>query len=189
MYDLTRQNVTTADNAHTCAAAPNLADCGDFSVQTGEVRVKGIEIEGKISLTDRLNASLAYAYMDAEVTQSNDGYTGKTPTNTPRNMVSAWLDYTFNSGFFNGLTVGSGVRYVGRMYADDANAAPIPSYTLVDASVSYDLGVLAPRLEGAKLSISATNLADRRAVGGCTSASYCDYVAGRKIIGSLNVKF
>lgn len=189
LFDLRRTNVTTADNAHTCAVAPTLADCGSYSVQTGEVRVRGLEFEGKVSLTDKLNASVGYAYMDAEVTESNDGYQGMVPTNTPRHMASAWLDYKFDEGALSGLSIGAGVRYIGSMYANDANTAKIPAYTLVDAKLSYDLGALTQEMEGARLAVSVTNLADRKAVGGCFSSSYCDYVARRTIIGSLNVKF
>lgn len=189
LFDLRRTNVTTADNTHTCAVAPTLADCGSYSVQTGEVRVRGLEFEGKVSLTDKLNASVGYAYMDAEVTASNDGYQGMVPTNTPRHMASAWLDYTFGEGALNGLSIGSGVRYIGGMYADDANTTKIPAYTLVDAKLSYDLGALTQKMNGARLAVSVTNLADRKAVGGCFSSNYCDYVARRTIIGSLNVKF
>ncbi|WP_193067577.1 TonB-dependent siderophore receptor [Halomonas sp. 3D7M] len=189
LYDLKRTNVTTADNEHTCAAAPNLPDCGNFSVQTGEVRVRGLELESKISLTEKVNASFGYTYMDAEVTSSNDGYEGNRTTNTPNHMASAWLDYTFREGVLDGLTLGGGVRYVGSMYADDDNLKPIPAYTLGDAMLAYELGRLSPNLDGSKLAVSVTNLADKKAVGGCTSASYCDYVDGRSIIGSLKIKF
>ncbi|MCX8999740.1 TonB-dependent siderophore receptor [Rhizobiaceae bacterium BDR2-2] len=189
LFDLRRTNVTTADNAHTCAMAPTLADCGSYSIQTGEVRVRGLEFEGKVSLTDKLNASFGYAYMDAEVTSSNDGYEGKVPTNTPRHMASVWVDYRFDQGALDGLMIGTGVRYIGSMYADDANAAKILAYTLVDAKLSYDLGALSEKMDGARLAISVTNLVDRKAVGGCFSANYCDYVARRMVIGALNVKF
>ncbi len=189
LYDLRRQNVTTADDEHTCAVAPDLADCGSYSVQTGEVRVRGVEFESKVSLTERLNASFGYTYMDAEVTKSNDGYEGNAPTNAPKHMVSAWLDYTFDTGVLDGLTLGGGARYVGGMYADDDNLKSIPSYTLFDAMIAYDLGRLSKNLEGSKLTVSATNLADKKAIGGCFSSSYCDYVDGRSVIGSLKIKF
>lgn len=188
-YELTRRNVTTADNLHSCANAPLLPDCGSYSVQTGEVRVRGVEFEGKVSLTERIDASVAYTYMDAEVTESNDGDLGKRPTNTPMHMASGWLSYHFGDGWLRGLTIGAGTRFVGGMYADGDNRNRIKSYTLVDAMLNYDLKALAPQLDGASVQINATNIADRKAVGGCWSESYCDYVAGRSVIGSLRVRF
>ncbi|MBS7813626.1 TonB-dependent siderophore receptor [Roseococcus pinisoli] len=188
-YQLTRQNVTTADNAHTCAAAPGLANCGNYSVQTGEVRVRGIEADIRLSLTEGLGAILAYTYMNAEVTRSNDGFTGKRPTNTPNQMLSGWLSYRFGQGPLRGLMLGGGARFMGPMYANDANTTRIPGYSLFDASASYDLSRFGRQLEGVSVQLTATNLADNRAVGGCWSASYCDYVPGRTVIGALRYSF
>ncbi|ATJ91832.1 MULTISPECIES: TonB-dependent siderophore receptor [Acetobacter] len=189
LFNLERTNVTTADNSHTCSAAPQLSDCGNFSVQTGKVRVRGVELEGKISLTNELNATIGYTYMDARVTRSNDGYQGNIPTDTPNNMVTSWLDYRFSSGAMKGLSIGGGARYMGRMFADGANAMRIPDYVLVDGMISYDFATVPSPWKHLKLTLSATNLADRKAIGGCLSSSYCDYVGRRTISGSIGMKF
>ena len=46
------------------------------------------------------------------------------------------------------LGIGAGVRYVGESYGDAGNTFVIPSYTLFDAAMSYDLRLYAARSEG-----------------------------------------
>lgn len=189
LYNLTRTNISTTDEAHSCANAPELSDCGDYDTQTGEVRVRGLELEGKFQLTKQWDTRLSYTWMDAETTKSNDGDQGKRPTNTPKYMASAWLNYHVNQTWLNGLTLGSGIRYIGTMYADSANTSRIPATTLIDAMASMDLSTVTPALKGAMLSVSVTNLADRKVIGGCTSATLCDYVPGRSILGTVSYNF
>lgn len=58
------------------------------SVQTGEVRVRGIELEGHASLTNNLDVVASYTYTDAKNTKSNSDNLDKAPTGIPRNMAS-----------------------------------------------------------------------------------------------------
>lgn len=46
---------------------------------------------------------------------------------------------TSKPGPLDGLTVGSGVRYVNGVTSDRMNTHTLPSYTLVDLAVGYDL--------------------------------------------------
>ncbi|WP_245269971.1 TonB-dependent receptor domain-containing protein [Nitrobacter hamburgensis] len=46
------------------------------------------------------------------------------------------------------FTLGAGVRYVGKSYGDAGNTFVIPSYTLFDATMSYDLAYLRPDMKG-----------------------------------------
>ena len=71
-FDLTQENVITADPANR-----------GFRIQTGEVQVRGIELEGKFSVNDNLYVTGAYTYLDDEVTKSNNGDEGETPPTTP----------------------------------------------------------------------------------------------------------
>ena len=95
--------------------------------------------------------------MHAEVTKDTT-LKGKRLEKVPRHSASLWLDYAFSSG---DLRLGAGVRYVGNT-TNATNVDKIPGYALFDASISYELGNLFPALDGMKLSISATNLFDKR---------------------------
>lgn len=177
-YDLTKTNVSTTDPLHST-----------YSVQTGKVGVQGIELEAKFNLTDSLKTTLAYTLMSPEVKQSNTGNVGKLPTNTPRQMASAWVNYQFNQLGLNGFSVGMGARYIGKMYADDMNTKVIKPYTVMDAMMSYNLGHILAGVKNTQLSLSITNLTDKKVVGGCLSQTSCDYVPARTIIGSVNFQF
>lgn len=158
VFQITQQNVLTNDPINY-----------GYSVQDGEVRVRGLELEGKAKLTDNLDVIASYTYLDAEVTQDNPSEygtskVGTAPSGVPNNTASLWAYYTFRDGALNGLGLGGGVRYVGSSYAvmETVSGAQVsvPGYTLVDAALKYDLSAMDKRLKGATLSVSATNLFD-----------------------------
>ncbi|GAC1039365.1 TonB-dependent siderophore receptor [Pseudomonas sp. No.117] len=145
-YDLTQRNVTTAD--------PNNPG---FSIQTGEVRSRGLEVEGKAGLTENVNLIASYAYTDAEITKDTL-YQGNTPRAIPRHTAAMWVDYTLRGGLLDGLGIGIGERYVGS--SDNIqNTRKTPQYFLTDMTVRYDLARVG--LKGAKFSVTAQNLFDK----------------------------
>lgn len=179
LFHLTQQNVATADLAHT-----------GFSVQTGEIRSRGLELEAKASLTNGLNVTLAATFLDPEVTRSNTTNLGHRPIAIPRTMASVWADYTFQDGPVRGLGLGGGVRYVGRSAGDAVNLYSVPSYTLVDAMIRYDLGELSPNLRGMRVAINANNLGDEQYVSSCSRApNNCYYGLRRTVLGTLSYRW
>ncbi len=188
LFDLKRKNVTTTD----------LNNPG-FVVQTGEVSSRGLELEGKASLAEGLNATFAYTLLDTEVTSDNttttgiDGVTvarqGKALTRVPRHAVSAWLDYTFQDGGWRGLGLAVGLRYTGETYGDNANSFKVPAFALFDAAIRYDLGALGPQLAGWSAALNATNLFDKEYVSACSAAVRCFYGDGRSVYASLKYKW
>jgi len=193
-YNLTQQNVLTTDPADTA-----------FSTQTGEIRSRGVEVEGKANLADGLNVIAAYAYMDNKVTKASDedGSKGKTPVFMPKNTASLWADYSFGArdddgqwkpgiwagSWLSGFGIGGGVRFVDYTWGDAANTFKVPSYTLFDAAVGYDFAALSPKLAGARLSLNVTNVGDKRYVSGCVNALFCTYGEGRKILATLRYQW
>jgi len=177
-FHLTQQNLVTPD------PDPRRAALG-FSVQIGEALVRGIELEGKASLTEGLDLTTAYAYLDAKITQSNaPGEQGNRLALTPEHQASAWLDYTFQGGALTGFGLGGGVCYVGELFGDTTNSLEVPSYPLFDAAVHYDLGKVHQSLEGARLAVNLSNLLDREYLAQCDFAN-CEYGDRRTIYASL----
>jgi iron complex outermembrane receptor protein len=184
VFDLVRSNVTASDPARA-----------GYVTQTGEVTTRGLELEGKASLANGLNLTAAYTYLDAEVTSSRATATGinggvvalqgKEPVKIPEHSGSLWADYAFSSGTLRGLGLGSGIRYVGETNGDQANSFMVPSFTLVDAALRYDLVALSPSLQGWKTGLTATNLFDKEYVSACSAAVRCYYGTGRTIFASL----
>lgn len=167
-FDLTQTNVPSWNDAHTVQR------------QIGEVRVRGVELEGKFEVFDRLNATLAYSYWDGEITGDGDGsLVGNTPERVPQHIASAWLDYTIpGTGKLGDLTLGAGARYVGSTYGDAANTVKIGSHVVFDAMAAYKV------TDNVTLQVNATNLFDEKYVA--TSYYGTDFYGdGRAVFGTL----
>jgi iron complex outermembrane recepter protein len=181
VFDLTQQNVVTID------PISNLAS------QIGEVHSRGVEVEVKASVTDRLTLLASYAHIDPKVTKSLDVDIGKRPTWVPNDIAGGWADYTWHDGALNGFGAAFGMRYTGQTWGDKANTAlDIPSYTLFDAALHYDLENFDPRLKGARLSVNATNLFDKTYVSQCTSQAFddaCIYGLRRQVVATLRYRW
>jgi iron complex outermembrane receptor protein len=175
-FELTQSNVLTQD-----------PDAPTFQVQTGEVQIRGIELESKIALHQGLTLIGGASLLDSEITRDNDGNQGNDFASVPDQTASLWLDYEFQSGPLEGLGLGSGVRYVSARRGDNANLYQLPSYTLLDAAIRYDLGNLHESMEGARISLSGSNLADRVYVAKAETVSSANYGAARMI--QLNITY
>lgn len=183
-FQLTQENVTTPD--------PDPTHVG-FSVQTGESRVRGLELEAKASLHERLDLLASYAYMDSEVTRANAAagasLEGNELIQVPAHQGSLWLDYTLGDGPLQGTGVGVGARYMSASYGDAANSLEMPGRTLFDASLHYDLGKAASSLDGAELRLSANNLLDKRYVSYCQNTLQCFYGQSRTMLATLTYRW
>jgi iron complex outermembrane receptor protein len=180
-YQLTQQNVTTPDPTNT-----------SFNEQTGEVRMRGVELEGKVKLRRGLDLIASYGYTDSKITKANANGTGINNTGNrlafvPRNQAGAWLDYAVQSQALAGFSVGSGVRYLGENFGDNANVYHMPGVTLFDAALRYDFGKSNASLKGLRLAVNAANLLNKRYVTACLAAAGCYYGDGRSIY--LTVKY
>ncbi|UXY10392.1 TonB-dependent siderophore receptor [Kosakonia sp. ML.JS2a] len=153
----------------------------------GEIESEGLELEAVGQLTDNLRLQASYTYNDIRYTKSSAEEQGKRAVYAPRNQASAWLSYDVKSGPLNGLTVGSGVRYVNGITSDRQNTHTLPSYTLVDMAVGYDLTQVG--LKGLSAQVTVNNLTDKRYIAACNSLSYCYFGAERNIVGSLSYAF
>ncbi|BAV63074.1 methicillin resistance protein FmtA [Sphingobium cloacae] len=171
VYQLTQKNVVTDDPLYQ-----------DFSVQTGEIRVRGIELEGLVTLTQGLNLAASATRMDTKVTQSNTGTQGNRLNRAPKTMANAWLDYTFQKGSLSGFGLGAGVRYVASRFGNITNTVLLPSYTVFDGALHYDL-------DKWRVQLNANNLFDKRYVAICTSPDNCVYGASRTIVATLGYRF
>ncbi|MHB2095243.1 ferrichrome porin FhuA [Pantoea dispersa] len=181
VYQLTKTKNLTAD--------PNSLQ---FSVQGGEIRSRGVELEAKAALNANINLTAAYSYTDAEYTEDTL-LKGRTPVQVPKHMASLWGDYTFHETALSGFTVGAGVRYVGEskgLYASGPNANQnfdVAAYTTVDAALKYDLGRFG--LPGSTVGVNINNLFDREYVASCYRDYACYWGAERQIVGTATFRF
>jgi len=179
VYRLTQQNVLTPD--------PTNLPAESFQVQTGEVEVKGFEVEVVGRFNERLSFNAAYTWTDSEVTRSNGPDLGNELPVTPEHKVSALVDYTFQDGGLAGLGASFGVRYLGESAGNlAASYQPLvfinPSVTLFDGSIHYDR-------DDWRLALTASNLFDEEYVARCYSFANCFYGTRRVVTASLTRRF
>ncbi|MFJ5256145.1 TonB-dependent siderophore receptor [Pseudomonas sp. NPDC088414] len=178
VYDLTQKNVAVTT---TVGNTP-------ITSQTGEVKVKGLELEATSDVTDNLKVIAAYTLAKSEV-QKGD-YKGNRLQLMPNQQASLWTDYTWHSGVLDGFGIGGGVRYTGNTYGDQGNTwlGKANAYTVFDASVHYDLGRLDNSLKGASVAVNATNLFDKDYISTC-DGFYCYYGDQRSVVASATYKW
>lgn len=150
LFQIDRTNVVTTDPQHA-----------GFSVQTGDVRGRGLEFEGIWQIANGVSLEGGYAYTDGKVTHSNSGNVGFQLADTPRHRGNLFGRYDLP-----GLPVQlrAGFNYVGnRAYADTANVVlgpgllandvRLPAYTTADVGATY-------AFSRARLDLSLTNVTD-----------------------------
>lgn len=162
VFDLTRRNVPVASPSNPFA-----------QVQLGEVRSRGVELEGKVNVTEDFRLTAALTAYDLDITRDTDPTViGKTPFIVPEVMASASVDYTFRGGWYDGISLGAGVRYIGSSWADNQNTLKVPAAALADVKIGYEK-------ENWGVDLNVTNLFDKNYVASCQTALTCSYGEGR----------
>jgi len=166
----------------------------DFYRAVGQVRSQGLELEAHVQLSDSLKLLGGYTFTDIEYSKSmpslvsgNLDNKGNSPTQAPKQMLSLWADYNFHQGALDGLRLGGGVRYVGYSWVDAENSMKVPSYTLFDASVGYDLGKVG--LTGLDVRLNANNLTNESYITSCASLNYCYMGEERNVSATVSYQF
>lgn len=121
VYRLDRTNVAITD--------PN--DSSRSILVDGQ-RVDGVELGLTGNLTDAWQVIGGYAYQESEI-KTPGATNGHKIAQVPRNSVSLWNRYNFNSQW----GVGLGAVYQNAVYAHADNAVELPSFLRVDAAVYY----------------------------------------------------
>ncbi len=127
------------------------------SVQVGQQSSRGLEATVGLDLGAwRLDANAAILraryddFMDAEngVAVSRNG---NVPTDVPQRLANIWLSWKFKPQWM----ASTGLRYVGKRYADRANTLELPAYTTVDLALQWQ-----PRTD-LTLALHGFNIFDR----------------------------
>ncbi|MGR3889494.1 TonB-dependent siderophore receptor [Pseudomonas sp. 1152_12] len=179
VYDLTQKNVLVSS---TGAGGQSVTD------QTGEVKVKGLELEAVSDVTENLKVIAAYTLAKSEVQKGS--FKGNRLQLMPNQQASLWTDYTWHNGVLDGFGIGFGARYTGNTYGDQANTwlGKANAYTVFDGAVHYDLGRLDSSLKGAALKLNATNLFNKDYISTC-DASYCYFGDQRSVVASATYQW
>ncbi|GAA6615165.1 TonB-dependent siderophore receptor [Scytonema sp. NUACC26] len=126
LFDLTKTNITTLD--------PNNPV---FQIQTGEQRIRGVELFAIGQLAPGWNIIASYNYFDPRITSDNNFPVGNLLNSVPQHSASLWTRYIIPSGAWKGFGGGLGVYYIGDRQGDLANTFTLPSYVRTDAALYY----------------------------------------------------
>jgi iron complex outermembrane recepter protein len=126
-YQITKQNIVVSD-----------PDRPGFSLQVGEQRSRGIELDIAGEILPGWNIIASYTHIDAEITEdTRPEILGNQPSNVARNSASLWTTYEIQSGNLQGLGFGAGLLFAGDRQGDLDNTFTLPSYVRADAAVYY----------------------------------------------------
>lgn len=172
VFEITRENV----------AAPDPTD-DNYSVQTGEQRVRGVELDVSGTPLDGWQIIGNISALNAEVTKDTVIKTGNRLDGVPIMSGSIWSSYQLQEGPLRGLGFGAGVIAVGERQGDINNSYDVSGYARLDASVFYDIN------DKTRISLNGRNLTDRKyieTVAG-TDGNYAG--APASAVATLSVKF
>jgi iron complex outermembrane receptor protein len=111
------------------------------SIQTGEQRSRGVELDVVGQLASGLQAVANYAYTDAFVSRDNEIPVGNRLVGTPKHAGGVLLTYRIGSGQLRGMSVGTSIYGASQRYPTlPNNAAVIPAYGRTDLLLSYGRG-------------------------------------------------
>ncbi|MCR8718247.1 TonB-dependent receptor [Pseudomonas syringae] len=143
-FEITRENLATTDPIDTA-----------YSIQTGEQRVRGLELDVSGNIQDGWNVIGNIALLDAKLTKDSRLEEGARLEGVPIVSGSIWSTYQLQEGQLRGLGFGGGVFYAGKRYGDLANSYSASGYARTDLTVFYDLN------KNVRLSLNARNIFDR----------------------------
>lgn len=143
VYELTRQNITTADPANA-----------GFSVQTGEQRARGVELDLAGDLGSGWNLIASAAATSAEITKDNRFAVGNRIQGVPRTSGSLWVTREIRSGDWQGFGFGTGIFAASKREGDLNNSFRVPGYARLDASLFY-------RGKGWRTTLGVKNVLDK----------------------------
>jgi iron complex outermembrane recepter protein len=97
-------------------------------VAIGLTPIPQLAINANMALLDAQFDDLLEVAGDALVSRD-----GNQPPDVPELLANVWVVYMLTPAW----RLGGGMQYVGKRFADNANTVREPSYTLLDAFVSY----------------------------------------------------
>ncbi|MFW5972829.1 MAG: TonB-dependent siderophore receptor [Bacteroidota bacterium] len=168
-YNLTRDNFLQYDPSTW------------LQVQTGQVRSRGVEVEGTASLWMGLDVIAGLTQQNVEITESAvAAEVGEQPSQVPERTASLWASYTFPQAALRGVGLGAGVRHLGATYGDVPNTLEAPSATLADATIYYERN-------GLRFAVNVQNVFDEEYVAAAfmRTTPLVTFGPARQITGSI----
>lgn len=154
-YDITERNHLVPDPAQPLN-----------SIQAGEVKAKGFELQGNYNVVQNFTVSVAYAHNSSKVSGQD-----RQQDNIPKETASIFGTKSTRLRDDMVLRVGGGVRYVGHQISGDNSDFSLqvvtPSYTVVDALAALDY-------QRWTVQVNAVNLLNKYYYAACDTYGSCE---------------
>jgi iron complex outermembrane receptor protein len=124
----------------------------DFSLNVGEQRVRGFELQGDWQVFPRWTISGGYALLLSKITRSNDGDQGSRLGDVPKHGATLRTAYEIPQ---HALTLRAGLSHVSDRLLANGSSVQLRAYTLLDAGASVKIKTI-------DVDLTLTNLADKR---------------------------
>ena len=128
LYRIEKDDILTRDPANS-----------SITIQGGSQSSQGIELGGSIRPVRNWRVDGNVTFVDAQYDKFNESVSntlairdGNRPVNIPKTVANLWLNYGNNV-----WEAGTGARYVGERFSNNANTTRLPSYVVYDAMVAY----------------------------------------------------
>ena len=131
----------------------------NYMIQNGAQSSKGFEVELTANPFTGFNIVAGYAYNDSKMTHADPSIEGLRPAlSGPDKMLNFWMSYKFQEGKLKGFGAGFGGNYGSSSFQTNTTTRKviIPSYTMLDAAVFYDMGRF-------RIGLKADNLTSEKA--------------------------
>lgn len=143
-----------------------------YSLQLGQTRTQGVELDIRGEIVKGLNAILNYAYTDSKVTKDLDPTkVGAKVTGFSKHVSNGWLTYTIGDGALRGFGVSAGYTFLGDRSTwswATSNQKDLPDYFRMDGGIFW-------RGEKMTLNLNVNNLLDRYLYSGAPYANFYYY--------------
>ena len=134
VYQITKNNVLTADPEHSTGAM-------QYSRESGQQKTKGFELDLRGEIFKNLDLIVNYAFTEGKTTKDTDeSLVGNQVAGTTRHIQNAWLNYKIDNGRLNGVGFSLGYQYQVKRapwYISPDNSGMLPDYFRLDGGVSY----------------------------------------------------
>lgn len=144
IFDIRRRNVLTSDPDHP-----------GYSIQTGEQRSRGIELQWQGKLAPGWQLTAQSTWLDTSIDKDNRYEAGNRLPYAPTRNSSAWLTRLLPADDGGQWSLSGGFVHQGRRFANFANSVELPAY------VRFDLGATYRRNDWAA-TLALENATDRR---------------------------
>jgi len=138
-----------------------------FSVNVGDVKLKGFDAQFGFKPEDYISFYASFSYQDSELQENIPGTAlgqllqtkGKALYEAPKYQGAVRVDWDITDA----LSVGVQAKYVGERWTNLTNTEKVPHYSLLDADLRYKLDAFG--MTGSYLQVNVKNLANEKYLG------------------------